>query len=298
MPHDSADPLINPDESPSLDFLPRQNPAHMRAHAQETDGLLELRFDMATVQSAMRLEAPNALELEYTRVMMRCLLFQPAPRRLLMLGLGGGSLAKYCHHHFQHADITAVEINPHVIALRERFQVPPDGGRFRVVQGDGAVYVQGLALKDAPLPIVGPANGGVTKPGVAKTGVTIAGPHFDAILVDAFHFDGAPASINSRSFFSACRALLSPQGVLVLNMEGEPDLYQPVLGNLSRAFDGAVWSVPCDASSNRIGFAARQEHLMATMRQADTRLAALPPVHRETLTRRVDNRLSFGPLFG
>ena len=259
------------DDSPVLDFLPRQNPALMRAVAQETDGLLELRFDMATVQSAMRLEAPNALELEYTRVMMRCLLFNPVPRRMLMLGLGGGSLAKYCHHNFPQADITAVEINPHVVALRERFRVPPDGPRFRVVQADGAVYVQTAAK---PM------------------------PGLDAVLVDAFHFDGAPASINSSSFFAACRALLSPQGVLVLNMEGEPDLYQPVLGNLSRAFDGAVWSVPCDASSNRIAFAARKEHLMATMRQADARLAALPSVHRETLTRRVDNRLSFGPLFG
>ena len=270
MPIFSADLPSRTDDVPPLDFLPRQNPAQMRAVAQETDGLLELRFDMATVQSAMRLEAPDALELEYTRVMMRCLLFNPVPQRMLMLGLGGGSLAKYCHHTLPQADITAVEINPHVIALRERFRVPADSARFRVVQADGVAYVQTAA------------------PGVA----------LDAILVDAFHFDGAPASINSRGFFSACRSLLSAQGVLVLNMESEPQLYHPVLENLSRAFDGAVWSVPCDASSNRIAFAAGKEHLLATMRQADARLAALPPVHRETLTRRVDQRLSFGPLFG
>ena len=293
MPHDCADPLINPDELPSLDFLPRQNPAHMRAHAQETDGLLELRFDMATVQSAMRLEAPNALELEYTRVMMRCLLFNPVPDRMLMLGLGGGSLAKYCYHNFQLADITAVEINPHVIALQERFRVPPDGPRFRVVQADAAAYVRGIARPAAPSPIASTANAGQPPTGAADWGGSQ-----DVILVDAFHFDGAPASVNSRSFFAACRSLLAARGVLVLNMEGEPALYQPVLENLSRAFDGAVWSVPCDASSNRIAFAARKEHLMTTMRQADARLAALPAVHRETLTRRVDQRLSFGPLFG
>lgn len=278
MRHLPADPKSPFDDSPPLDFLPRQNPALMRAVAQETDGLLEMRFDMATVQSAMRLEAPTALELEYTRVMMRCLLFTPVPRRMLMLGLGGGSLAKYCCHHFALADITAVEINPHVIALRERFQVPPDGPRFRVVQADAAAYVQTALQQIGAQPA--PA------------------PDFDAILVDAFHFNGAPASVNSRGFFAACRRLLAPKGVLVLNMEGEPDLYQPVLGNLSHAFDGAVWSVQCDASSNRIAFAARQEHLMATMRQADARLAALPAVHRETLTRRADKRLSFGPLFG
>lgn len=259
-----------------------QSPALMRAVARETDGLLELRFDMATVQSAMRLEAPTALELEYTRVMMRCLLFNPSPKRMLLLGLGGGSLAKYCHQHFPLADITAVEINPHVLALRDRFQVPPDSPRFRVLLADGAAHVLAAAK--------------FAKQVTATSAAIEQG--CDTILVDAFHFDGAPASITSRGFFAACRALLSHNGVLVVNLEGDAGLYQPVLENLSHVFDGAVWSVPCVASSNRIAFAARSEHLMSTMRQADARLAALAPVHRETLTRRDDNRLAFGPLFG
>ena len=257
-------------DSPALDFPSLQNPAMMRAFVEEVDGLLQLRFDMATVQSAMRLADPIALELEYTRVMMRCLLFNAAPKSILLIGLGGGSLVKYCHHTLPQADITAVEMNPHVIALRDRFKVPPDGPRFRVLQADGAAYVQAAAQR---------------------------GQH-DAILIDAFHFDGAPAGINSRRFFKACRELLSPRGVLVMNLESEPELCQGVLENLSQVFAGAVWSVPCDATNNRIAFAANKEHLMATMRQADSRFSALAPIHRETLTRRVGNRLAFGPLFG
>ena len=263
-------------DPPPLDFLPLQDPAQMRVFVDETDGLLQLRFDMATVQSAMRVADPIALELEYTRVMMRCLLFNAAPKSMLMIGLGGGSLARYCHHTMPQTDITAVEINPHVIALRERFQVPPDGPRFRVLQADGAAFIRATAQRDGEY---GPGQ-------------------LDVLLIDAFHFDGAPAGINSRAFFQACRKLLSSHGVLVMNLESEPELCQPALHNLSRAFDGALWSVPCDATNNRIAFAASKDHLMATMRQADARLAALAPIHRDTLTRRDDGRLVFGTLFG
>jgi spermidine synthase len=58
--------------------------------------------------------------------MMLVLLFNPAPRSILMIGLGGGSLPKYCHRHLPQCDITVVEINPAVISLREAFQVPPE----------------------------------------------------------------------------------------------------------------------------------------------------------------------------
>ncbi len=263
-------------DPPALDFLPRQNPATMPVFVEQIDGLLQLRFDMATVQSAMRLAEPNALELEYTRLMMRCLLFNAAPQSMLMVGLGGGSLAKYCHHHLPQADITAVEINPHVIALRERFKLPPDGPRFRVLQADGAAFVMAAAGDSSRSP---------------------AARH-DVILVDAFHFDGAPADMNSRAFFQACRKRLAPRGVLVMNLESAPEQCQLALDKISQAFDGGVWSVLCDATNNRIAFAADKDHLMHTMRQADARLAALSPVHRETLTRRDDRRPAFGPLFG
>ena len=257
-------------DPPPLDFLPLQNPATMRPFVEEVDGLLNLRFDMATVQSALRLSDPLALELEYTRTMMRCLLFCAAPQSILMIGMGGGSLARYCHKTLPNADITVVEVNPHVIALRDRFQVPPESSRFRVVQADGVDHVRA---------------------------VLTSGVRHDIILLDAFHFDGAQESISSRSFFKACRSLLSSRGVLVVNLDGEPAQCQPVLARLGEAFDGAVWSLLVDATSNRIAFCASSDNLMTTMRQADARLAALAPVHQETLTRRASNRLTFAPLF-
>jgi len=56
-----------------------------------------LYFDARNVQSRMRKDAPHELELGYTRTMMGFLLYQPQPRAILIVGLGGGSLSKYCY---------------------------------------------------------------------------------------------------------------------------------------------------------------------------------------------------------
>ena len=79
--------------------------------------------------------------LAYTRKMMAFLMFNSQPRRILQLGLGGGSLAKFCYRYLPDASITVVEIDSDVLALRDEFQVPADDARFRVVQGNGVEYV-------------------------------------------------------------------------------------------------------------------------------------------------------------
>ena len=65
----------------------------------------------------MRRADPCALDLDYTRTMMACLMLRPRPASMLMVGLGGGSLAKYWHRWLPAADVSVVEINPHVIAM-------------------------------------------------------------------------------------------------------------------------------------------------------------------------------------
>ena len=105
-----------------------------------------LHFDLDAVQSAMELDDPEQLSLAYTRKMMTFLLFSTEPSRILLLRLGGGSLAKFCYKRLPHTALTAVEVNPDVIALRSEFQVPPDNGRFRIYCDDGARYVARPAL--------------------------------------------------------------------------------------------------------------------------------------------------------
>src|ERR1700729_4146130 len=101
------------------------------------------------IQSEMRIDDPYALVNEYTRKMMGFLAFQPNPRQILIIGLGGGSLVKYCHRHLQTTRITAVEIDPDVLALRSQFLVPPDDDRLTVIQADGADHVARMADRSA-----------------------------------------------------------------------------------------------------------------------------------------------------
>ncbi|MDP1660239.1 MAG: hypothetical protein Q8L73_12935 [Methylotenera sp.] len=103
---------------------------------------LSLHFDMHSIQSVMRKSDPGSLVLSYTCTMMGFLLFKLEPERIAMVGLGGGSLAKYCAKYLPDSHFTAVEINPQVIALRDKFHIPADSDKFSVLQANGADYVE------------------------------------------------------------------------------------------------------------------------------------------------------------
>jgi len=99
-----------------------------------------LHFDLGAIQSAMELSNPVRLALAYTRKMMAFLLFNHAPKRILLLGLGGGSLAKFCYANLPAASLTAIELNRDVITVLDEFAVPADDHRFRVINADDVSF--------------------------------------------------------------------------------------------------------------------------------------------------------------
>src|SRR6478735_2010260 len=102
---------------------------------------LTLQFSPASIQSQLCLDEPNRLQLGYTRTLLGFLLFAPRPRHITMIGLGGGSLPKYCYNALPDTHIEVIEINADVIALRNTFMVPKDNERFTVHCADGADYI-------------------------------------------------------------------------------------------------------------------------------------------------------------
>src|SRR5450830_1554034 len=101
-----------------------------------------LHFEKNQMQSSMCTSRPDELALDYTKTMMGFLLLNRHPKHLGMIGLGGGSLAKFCYRHLPDTRLTVVEINPHVIALRQEFEVPDDAARIAIVCADGADFVR------------------------------------------------------------------------------------------------------------------------------------------------------------
>jgi spermidine synthase len=186
----------------------------------EEGGIRCLRFGNGVAQSEMRLAAPLELALSYTRLMLGFVLFNAAPEHILLVGLGGGSLSKYCYQQFPHARITTLEINPDVIALREQFLIPADDARFQVIQADASDY---LARHDVLA---------------------------DVILLDAYDATGLPECICSTAFYSDCWRALSDRGVLVANLWRDVPALEIYLTRLRGIFDGRVWwSRPHDTNN-------------------------------------------------
>jgi spermidine synthase len=229
-----------------------------KPRVDEAGGVCSLTFGGGVVQSSMRLAEPYELDLGYTRAMMGFLLFCAEPRHILIVGLGGGSLSKYCYRHLPEARLTSLEINPDVIALRERFRVPPDDERFRVVQADASVYLASGDVQGC----TSPASEGIHRtPGARGTSECAAGDvEADAILLDGYDAEGLPDRLCTESFYADCWRALSEQGVLVVNLWGN-DLHRGAyLRRLRSVFGGRVWwGKSCD-SGNLIAFALKSEH--------------------------------------
>jgi spermidine synthase len=164
-------------------------------------------------QTEMRLDDPEALANEYTRKMMGFLLFEARPEKVLMIGLGGGALAKFCYRHLPATEFTAVEIDPDVIAMRPHFYVPPDDDRFKVLNADGADYVAQLADR---------------------------GEHCDVILVDAYDQFGIAKSVVARAFVENAKQILGPNGVYVLNLVAEVDECTDVVETIRQVFGSPI----------------------------------------------------------
>ena len=194
----------------------------------ENDGIRFLHLGGTAVQSAMRLSAPHQLELEYTRSMMGFLLFKLHPHDIALIGLGGGSLAKFIHRHLPASRIVAVEIHPQVItAARNWFGLPPDDQRLQVVSGDGVDFVR-------------------DHPGSQ-----------DVLLVDGYDAERVVAALVTPAFYQACYAMLRPGGVGVFNLWGSDPDYPLYFSHLAQAFGGHAMQLPSETKGNIIVFAFR-----------------------------------------
>ncbi len=200
---------------------------HVKPYVHEGRGFKALHFSISEIQSRMALADPDALALAYTRLMMGCLLLQPAPRRMAMVGLGGGSLVKFCHRHLPQTRVEVAEVNPHVLALRQDFHIPPDDERLVVVHADGAAFVRSLAEQ------------------------------VDVLMVDAFTSEGMPPRLGAQRFYDDCHERLQPEGVLVVNLHAAHRHFDAYVGRLQRSFDDAVLVVEDGDLSNCVVFACR-----------------------------------------
>ena len=187
------------------------------------------------IQGSMRISAPTDLVHEDVQRMMAWLLFvEPASvadRRAMQLGLGAGSLTKFCYKTLQMQHTVAVEINPQVLqACRGWFKLPTDNARVKVVLADAAEEIR--------------------KPEWLGT--------IDALQIDLYDEEAAAPVLDSADFYSACRALLTEEGCLTVNLFGHTSSFEGSVARLSEAFGAdAVWAFKATREGNTVVLAQR-----------------------------------------
>jgi spermidine synthase len=171
----------------------------------------------------MRLEDPYALALDYTRCMMAFLLFHPEPREALMIGLGGGSLAKFFLKRMRKTRLRVVELDARIVAAaRDHFALPRD---FEVEIGDGAEALTPECC--------------------------------DLLVVDAFEDELHVPRLASGEFYDGAYLALTEPGALVVNFMDDDPKFDQTLQRLERAFGGAVVVMPALYDPNILAFALK-----------------------------------------
>ncbi|MDD1611626.1 MAG: spermine synthase [Methylococcaceae bacterium] len=221
----------------------------------EQNGVRSLHFGSSARQSSLRLDDPENLELAYLRAMNSWMLFKDAPEHGLLLGLGGGSLARHLLYHFPDCRLVAVEYRKDVVKVaRSHFGLPLDH-RLKVILDDGGQYVRSRTetLRD----------------------------FFGLLFVDIFDHDGMSPSLSNIAFFDACRALLKDDGMLIVNLwNTDKALFASYCDWLKEAFDERMLLLPVKTHDNVIALAFNQSTPLYSLKALRGRAEALEQVYR------------------
>lgn len=190
----------------------------------EGGGLRALRFGRDGVrQSLVKRGDPEYLGLPYARAVMTGLALCDEPRRILVVGLGGGTLPAFLRKRYPEATIDAVEIDPEVVHVAKQYLGFREDARMRAHVADGRKFIEAVALP------------------------------YDAIFLDAFGSDAVPPHLTTREFLAAVRRAVAPGGVVIGNVWARESnrLYDSMVRTYRDVFD-ELYVVRASGSGNRI----------------------------------------------
>lgn len=186
------------------------------------------------IQGSMLLDAPNVLVHEYIQRMMAWLLLldpTTAPKlQALQLGLGAGSLTKFCHKEIR-MRTTAIELNPQVLhACRGWFKLPADNPRMQVILADAAREITKARWLGA----------------------------VDALQVDLYDQEAAAPVLDSPDFYADCRKVLTAEGCMTVNLFGRSSSFDRSVEKIAAAFGkDAIWAFKATREGNTVVLAQR-----------------------------------------
>ena len=158
-----------------------------RIRVEEDEEARYMYFDR-TLQSAMNLKDPSALRLVYSRYTSLGFAFRPDAKKMLLIGLGGGSIPKKVQKEFPTMEIDAVEIDPEVVQIAKNHFNVRESKNLRIHAQDGRLFLTRTAHQ------------------------------YDIIMLDAYYTDAMPFHLATKEFFELAQRKLTPNGIIVANL--------------------------------------------------------------------------------
>jgi spermidine synthase len=238
----------------------------------EENGIRSLHFGSFAQQSAMQLKHPNQLHLDYAKAMMSWLLFQEvSDDDILLIGLGGGSLAKYMLQHFPNCRVEAVEYRAAVAEIAHDYFGLPRDNRLNVVIDDGARYV--------------------------KERLNLQREFYSVIMLDAFDSQGMAEALCNQEFFAACQTMLKKDGILVVDLWNTKEQFTQLFSWLGNLFEAKLLFLPVHGMVNVIGLFFHEDTPIYSRKALQKRAIQLEKTYRLPFKQFLKDLIAYNPNF-
>jgi spermidine synthase len=192
--------------------------------------------------SIVDLADADDLQVPYTRLMAAALLYPQTIQRILMVGLGGGSISTYLGRAMPDVQIDVVELDPGVIAAGRKYFGLQETDKVHFLESDGRVFLNRH-----------------TEP-------------YDLILLDAYRELGVPFHLLTREFYELVKARLAPGGAVASNLSGNTKLYVSSLATFRAVFPTVDvypdWKQPDEAQAVVVATPSARPGTEALMQRA------------------------------
>ncbi|HUU10176.1 MAG TPA: fused MFS/spermidine synthase [Phycisphaerae bacterium] len=225
------------DAEPQVRYDRESRYYRIRVVDYEKEGRRCLHFSKSRgIQSSMFLDDPYRLDLRYSKSMIAALALHPAPKDVLLVGLGGASIPKFINKHWPDIRLDIVEIDPDVVRVCQEWFAFKGAPGLRVIVMDGRIY-----LKRNP-------------------------KAYDVILLDAYAADRVPFHLTTSEFIALAKSRLKPGGLVASNLweHGVNRFYNAELKTFQATFP-QTYLFKCGTSGNIIVFGALNEQRVAKM---------------------------------
>ena len=177
-----------------------------------------------TQQSCFLKSQPQQLVFNYTKLLMTSLLVMPEPKRILIIGLGGGTMSNTLGQLFPESYIDNVEIDQAVIKVAKEYFGFYENEKIKTYNQDGRIFIKRALIKKQS---------------------------YDWIILDAFNGDYIPEHLMTKEFLQETKTLLSSNGILSSNTFSLSELYAHESATYKAVY-GDFYQVSNQANSNRI----------------------------------------------